>query len=70
MTIRELICNSEFDVNCNYEIYDCRKGKTWDEASIWWSTLRNGYGKPPQEVLDAHIAYIAMNYPSIVIEAR
>lgn len=72
MTIRKLICNEEFDVNCNYEIYDCRNGKNWHEANIWWSTLRNGFETPPKEVLDAKVGYITINYPhaSFVIEAK
>lgn len=55
MLIKDLICNNDFDINCNYAIYDCRNtDKTWnetkcvyhsddDEIAAWVLNLSVGY---------------------------
>ena len=44
MLVGELIFNYDFDVNCNYEVYDCTDGgKTWDETPALFSTSRDGW---------------------------
>lgn len=73
MLIRELLSNPNFDVNCNYTIYDCRSGnKTWDDANILFSTLQdNEYDEFPTWIFNLSIGYITVDVEnkSIVIEA-
>lgn len=73
MLIKELLSNPDFDVNCNYTIYDCRSGnKTWNEANILFSTLQdNEDNEFPAWILDLSVGYITIDIPrkSLVIEA-
>ena len=43
MCVGDLVSNREFDVNCNFDIYDCTKpGADWtDGAKRIFSTIEN-----------------------------
>ena len=70
MLVGDLIYNNDFDVNCNYEIYDCtEEGKPWYESEMIYGTMRDGWKKPLDKILDMKIKYITTNHQSIVIEA-
>lgn len=70
MLVGDLVYNNDFDVNCNYEIYDCTEnGKTWHDAKMIYGTMRDGWKKPLDKILDMKIKYITANHQSIVIEA-
>lgn len=70
MLVGDLIYNNDFDVNCNYEIYDCtEKGRTWYDSKMILGTMRDGWKKPLDKILDMKIKYITTNHQSIVIEA-
>ena len=73
MLVGDLVYNDNFDCNCNYEIYDCtEKGKYWGDggAELIFSTYRDGYGKPTDEILDMKIVYITTKEMTIIIEAK
>lgn len=55
MLVGDLIYSDSFDANCNYAIYNCRDGKQWREAPVLFSTLKDGYGKPVDVILDMHV---------------
>lgn len=38
MTVRELILNPEFDLHCNFEIFDCSRS-TLENAPLIFSTV-------------------------------
>ena len=72
MLVGDLIYNNDFDCNCNIEIYDCTKNglQYGDGAEIIFSTAREGWHKPLDEILDMKIKYITTNKDmAIVIEA-
>lgn len=60
MLLGDLIYN-DFDVNCNYAVYNCIGNKSWHEVEPAWSTRINGYHKPPCTLLDKKIKYITLN---------
>lgn len=70
MLIKDLICNNDFDVNCNYAIYDCRNtNKTWHEAKrIYYSS----YDTIADWILNLSIGYITIDTTRkcLVIEAK
>lgn len=72
MLVGDLVCNNDFDCNCNYEIYDCtEEGKQWDDgAPVIFSTKRDGFNKPIDEILDMKIKYVTTDENSIIIEAK
>lgn len=67
MLVGDLIYNDEFDINCNFEVYSYQ----WnDGGKLLWSTIKDGYSKPPCALLDRKISYITVdveNY-AIIIE--
>ena len=69
MLVSDLVCNNDFDVNCNYAIYDCTEiGKSWDGgAHILFST--KGSEKPKDDILNMKIKHITMDGNFIIIEA-
>ena len=70
MLVGDLVYNSDFDVNCNYEIYDCtEKGKTWYEAELIYWTMIDNVSKPSDEILNMKIKYITTHDGAIIIEA-
>lgn len=72
MLVGDLVYNDNFDCNCNYAIYDATEGKQWaDGAKCLFSTLRDGWNKPLDTILDMHIRYITTdrNNGCLVIEA-
>ena len=71
MLVGDLIYNDDFDCNCNYEIYDCADGKAWEDgATLLFSTKRDGFTKPLDNILDMIIGYITTKNMTIVIEAK
>lgn len=69
MLVRDLVCNNYFDVNCNYEIHEVNKNTTWHDGNVIFSTIRNGWVKPADAILNMHIKYITTNGDVIVVEA-
>lgn len=71
MTIRALVRNGSFDFNANYEIYDCRDGRTWQEADfsmlIWKGD--GDEGDIPEEILDMSVRYLTIRKNVLIIEA-
>lgn len=67
MLVGDLIYSDSFDANCNYAIYNCRDGKQWREAPVLFSTLKDGYGKPVDEILDMHVGYITISDNVLII---
>lgn len=72
MLVGDIIYNDDFDANLNYAIYDCPKGceKVWRESDEIWSTLKNGYGKPLDKILDRQVGYITISDNILIIEAK
>ncbi len=71
MLVGDLIYNDDFDVNCNFDVYDCSDDKDWSEANLIHTNINN-YEKPLDEILDMKIKYITFDTKrnSIVIEAQ
>jgi hypothetical protein len=71
MLVGDLVYSDDFDLNCNYEIYDCTEdGKQYgDGAEVIFSTKVNGFTKPLNSVLDMKIKYITTSESTIIIEA-
>jgi len=72
MLVRDLVYNDDFDCNCNYEIYDCTESDAhWGMCGVKmiFSTKRDGFKKPLDNVLDMKIKYITTDDHSIIIEA-
>ena len=72
MLVGDLVYNDNFDCNCNYAIYDETEGKQWaDGAKCLFSTLRDGWNKLLDTILDMHIKYITTDKSNdcLVIEA-
>lgn len=71
MLVGDLVYNDDFDINCNYEIYDCTENDYWYEAPVIFSTFKDRWLKPLDRILDMHIKYITIDIKknSIVIEA-
>ena len=63
MLVGDLVENREFDVNCNFEIYDCtEKGSDWQNE---------GWVIPNDKILAMRVQYIALDIErkALVIEA-
>ena len=58
--VRDLIHN-EFDLNCQYIIYDCRNGKSWHEAEVL-------YKSETDKILDMHVKYVTISDNKLIIE--
>ena len=69
MLVGDLVYNDNFDVNCNYEIYDCPDDRTWHEAGCIFNTKIDGWHKPMDWILDMKIKYITTHDGAIIIEA-
>lgn len=68
MLISDLVYNN-FDINCRYVIYDCRKDDvTWDEANVLYDSEKDR-SKPLNWILDLQVKYITLGENCIVIEA-
>ena len=68
MLVGDSVYNNDFDVNCNYSIYDCTNGSCWHEAKVIHTT-ETSWSKPLDEILDMKIKYITTNDNAIIIEA-
>lgn len=70
MLIGDLIYSNDFDINCHYVVYDCRKENvTWDEAEVLYDNEKD-YSKPLDWILDLKVKYITLAENCIVIEAK
>lgn len=69
--IKQLIDNSNFDVNCQYEIYDCSSGITWQETKPAYSTHRDTKA-PSDELCELYVCYITIdvNRKTLIIEGK
>lgn len=74
MLIKDLICNDDFDVNCNYAIYDCRNtDKTWDESECLYNSLyRTDDNTIADWILNLNIGYITIDIhcKCLIIETK
>ena len=69
LLIKDLIHN-EFDLNCRYNIYDCKNDKSWHEAEILYDSETDEYSKPLNEILNMHVKYITVSNNKLIIEAN
>lgn len=69
MLIGDLVYNDNFDLNCNYAVYE---GQWNNGGKLLWSTAKNGYKKPPNSLLDRKVGYITLDTTNLVfvIEAK
>lgn len=70
MLVGDLIYSDDFDANCNFAVYDCHDGKLWNESPVLFSTLKDGYGKPLDKILDMHVRYLTITDNVLIIEAK
>lgn len=65
MCVGDLVDNRDFDVNCNFDVYDCTKpGTDWtDGAKRIFSTIENGWVEPPDDSVN-------LRSPSPVLDER
>ena len=73
MLVGDLVDNHEFDINCNFEIYDCTKrGTDWnDGGKKIFSTIDDGCVIPGDKILEMRVQYMTLDLSrqAIVIEA-
>lgn len=73
MLVGDLVDNHEFDINCNFEIYDCTKrGTDWnDGGKKIFSTIDDGWVIPGDKILEMRVQYMTLDLSrqAIVIEA-
>ena len=72
MLVGDIIYNDYFDCNCNYAVYDCsEKGAVHDDGGkLVSSTLRDGYRKPLDAILDLEVRYLTINNNVLIIEGE
>lgn len=68
MTVGDIIYNDNFDFNANYALYKCKSGMCWDETKPFLSTLKDGYDKPLDAVLDMPVKYLTIHNNVLIIE--
>lgn len=69
MKLKELLDNEDFDVNCNYAIYDCSKPDTyWENGTRVFTTAKDCY--VPHEILEKEIKYITEHSHFLIIEVK
>lgn len=69
MKLKELIENSEFDVNCHYLVYDCTEENDWHTAPVVYDNWGKDTIEP--ELLEKSIKYITVGDDrAIVIEVK
>lgn len=67
-TVGDLIYSGQFDVNCEWKVYDCTdENITWDDAEVLWSSA--DMHKPLDSILDMNIGYITIYDSVLRIEA-
>ncbi len=70
MLVGDLVYNDAFDLNCNYDIYDCTSCGTWSNGGkVVFSTKADGLKKPLSYILDMQIKYITVSDGCVKIEA-
>lgn len=72
MTVGDIIYNDNFDFNANYAIYKCKPDMCWDETEPFFSTLKDGYDKPLDAILDTildmPVKYLTIHDNVLIIE--
>ena len=72
MLVGDLVDNHEFDINCNFEIYDCTKrGTDWnDGGKKIFSTIDDVWVIPGDKILEMRVQYMTLDLSrqAIVIE--
>lgn len=69
MIVGDLIYNDDFNIDCDFEVYDCRIAENWQTAPLLFSTLINGGHKPLDSILDMRIKLITICESRIIVEA-
>lgn len=74
LTVGDIFNNYNFDVNCNYDVYDCTKqGSDWQEgAPRVFSTLEDGDVIPQDDILNMVVSYMTLDSVrnTIVVEGK
>ena len=69
MKLKKLLNNRDFDVNCNYAIYDCPKeGQYWETGTMVFTTAKDCF--VPDEILEKEIKYITEHSHFLIIEVK
>ena len=63
MLVGDLVDNHEFDINCNFEIYDCTKRGTDrnDGGKKIFSTIDDGWVIPGDKILEMRVQYMTLD---------
>lgn len=69
LTVGDVIFNDHFDFNANYAVYKCKPNTCWNENEPIVSTLKDGYNKPLDAILDMKIDYMTISDNILIIEA-
>ena len=74
LKVGDIFNNYNFDVNCNYDVYDCTKqGSDWQEgAPRVFSTLEDGDVIPQDDILNMVVSYMTLDSVrnTIVVEGK
>ena len=74
LTVGDIFNNYNFDVNCNYDVYDCTKqGSDWHEgAPRVFSTLEDGDVIPQDDICNMVVRYMTLDSVrnTIVVEGK
>lgn len=68
LCVGDLIFDEDVGLNCHYTVYDCRNGKSWQEAEVLYDSETDKF-KPLDIILDMRIKNICISENKLIIEA-
>lgn len=68
LCVGDLIFDEDVGLSCHYKVYDCRNGKSWQEAEVLYDSETDKF-KPLDIVLDMRIKNICISENKLIIEA-
>ena len=70
MLVGDIVYNDNFDFNANYAIYEYKASKPWYELEPVFSTMKDGFIKPLDRILDMKVVYVTISGEVLIIEGR
>ena len=71
LTVGDIVNNSKFDFNANFDIYLCNKDVTWDQAGepAFSTGIKESENKVPiEELYDCEVVYMTISNHTLIIE--
>lgn len=65
--LADILCNREFDVNCNYKVYY----GTWDDSGeLLWDSTTQGRIDEDNDIASYTVSYITVNNNYLIVEVN